>query len=217
MLLVANLAKYKIKQKTWRMTESLANGYSSESTQRELSKGYQHDRVSMVLGNICVLVLWMKVALSFEPWVNGVYNLDRAAMGYNALHVSVVMSSDPWTPGMSQCMGNPLPLYGELPIDMTSDLGGILWPLSQKQQVTTGLPPRCSAALWRSLLSCDLPFQCSGNFLPKHKVATNFGSHLTLSCWYSWDSSRWALSDEYPCARVSIVFQFFCVILYWPN
>ena len=30
------------------MTETLANGYSSESTQRELSNEYQHDRVSMV-------------------------------------------------------------------------------------------------------------------------------------------------------------------------
>ena len=30
------------------MTETLANGYSSESTQRELSNEYQLDRVSMV-------------------------------------------------------------------------------------------------------------------------------------------------------------------------
>ena len=35
-------------QKTWKMTETLANGYSYESTQQELSNEYQHDRVSMV-------------------------------------------------------------------------------------------------------------------------------------------------------------------------
>ena len=48
------------------MTEILANGYSSESTQRERSNEYQHDRVSMVIRNLCVLVLWMKVALALE-------------------------------------------------------------------------------------------------------------------------------------------------------
>ena len=48
------------------MTETLANGYSYESTQRELSNEYQHDRVSMVFENICVLVLWMKVASALE-------------------------------------------------------------------------------------------------------------------------------------------------------
>ena len=31
----------------------------------------------------------------------------------------------------------------------------------------------------------------------------------TLSCWYSLDSSRWVLSDEYPYARVSVIFQVF--------
>ena len=32
-------------QKIWKMTETLAHGYSSESAQRELSNEYQHDRV----------------------------------------------------------------------------------------------------------------------------------------------------------------------------
>ena len=32
---------------------------------------------------------------------------------------------------------------------------------------------------------------------------------LTLSCWYSLGSSHWALLDEYPCARVSVIFQLF--------
>ena len=31
----------------------------------------------------------------------------------------------------------------------------------------------------------------------------------TLPCWYSLDSSRWVLSDEYPCTRVLIIFQVF--------
>ena len=48
MLLVANLDNTKRLQKTWKMTETLANGYSYESTQRELSNEYQHDRASMV-------------------------------------------------------------------------------------------------------------------------------------------------------------------------
>ena len=53
-------------QKTWKITETLANGYSSESTQRELSNEYQHDRVFMIFTNICVFVLWTKVASALE-------------------------------------------------------------------------------------------------------------------------------------------------------
>ena len=34
----------------------------------------------------------------------------------------------------------------------------------------------------------------------------DFQNHLlTPSCWYSLESSRWVLSDKYPCARVSII------------
>ena len=51
-------------QKSCKMTETLAYGYSSESTQLELSNEYQHDRVKMVFKNICVLVLWTKVPAS---------------------------------------------------------------------------------------------------------------------------------------------------------
>ena len=39
------------------MTETLAHGYSSESTQRELCNEYQRDRVQMVFKNICVIML----------------------------------------------------------------------------------------------------------------------------------------------------------------
>ena len=48
------------------MTETLENGYSSESTQQDLSNEYQHDRVQMVFKNICILVLWTKVATALE-------------------------------------------------------------------------------------------------------------------------------------------------------
>ena len=43
------------------MNETMAHGYSSESTQSELSNEYQHDRVKLVFKNTCVLVLWTKV------------------------------------------------------------------------------------------------------------------------------------------------------------
>ena len=42
---IQNDAKY------LKMTETLANGYSSESTQRELSNEYLHDRVKMFFQN----------------------------------------------------------------------------------------------------------------------------------------------------------------------
>ena len=48
------------------MIETMANGYSSESSQRELSNEYQHVRVSMIFKNLCILVLWTKVALALE-------------------------------------------------------------------------------------------------------------------------------------------------------
>ena len=44
----------------------MPNGYSSESTRRVLSNEYQHDRVSMVFKDFCVLVLRMKVASALE-------------------------------------------------------------------------------------------------------------------------------------------------------
>ena len=52
------------------MIETLACGYSSESTQRELSNEYQHDRVQMVFKNHCVLVLWMKVASALGGYLS---------------------------------------------------------------------------------------------------------------------------------------------------
>ena len=75
MLQVANLANTKgcknLKrlQNPWHMgthnmidnpskrTEAVAHGFSSESTRRELSDEYQHDRVEMVFENLCMLLL----------------------------------------------------------------------------------------------------------------------------------------------------------------
>ena len=48
------------------MTETLANGCSSESTQRELSNEYQHDRVLTFFNFLCILVLRAKVASALE-------------------------------------------------------------------------------------------------------------------------------------------------------
>ena len=48
------------------MIETVANGYSSESTQQELSNEYQHVRVWMFFKNLCVIVLWMKVASALK-------------------------------------------------------------------------------------------------------------------------------------------------------
>ena len=53
-------------QKPRKMTETLANGYSSESTQRELSNEYQHHRVKMIFIIFCFFVRWTKVALALE-------------------------------------------------------------------------------------------------------------------------------------------------------
>ena len=48
------------------MTETLACGYSYESTQQQLSNEYKRDRVKMVFKNLCVLVLWMKEVSALE-------------------------------------------------------------------------------------------------------------------------------------------------------
>ena len=53
-------------QKSQKMTEILSSGYSFESTPQELSIEYQHDRVWMVIRNLCILVLWMKETAALE-------------------------------------------------------------------------------------------------------------------------------------------------------
>ena len=64
------------------MPETMANGYSSESTQRELSNEYQHDRVQMVIKN---LVLWTKVASALE----GLKAAGCAATTERVLNISI--------------------------------------------------------------------------------------------------------------------------------
>ena len=59
-------SQYKMMQKNWKMVETLANGYSSESTRRELSNEYQHDQVQMFFKNLNILVLWTKVTSELE-------------------------------------------------------------------------------------------------------------------------------------------------------
>ena len=59
------------------MTETLANGYSYESTQRELSNEYQHDRVSMVFKNISVPVRWTKVASALEGLIGQLLEVEE--------------------------------------------------------------------------------------------------------------------------------------------
>ena len=48
------------------MTETLANGYSSESTPRELSNEYQYDRVSMIFKDFCLFGLSTNVGSALE-------------------------------------------------------------------------------------------------------------------------------------------------------
>ena len=50
----------------------LMGGYSSESgesTRRELSSEYQHDRVLMVFKTLCIFMLWTKITLALEGLV----------------------------------------------------------------------------------------------------------------------------------------------------
>ena len=61
------------------------------------------------------------------------------------------------------------------------------------------------------------PFNAVATFVQSTKTQTLLKNAETLSCWYPLDSSHEVLSDEYPFARVSIIFQFFCIILYLPN
>ena len=60
--------QYKMMQKPEKNTESLAHGYSSESTciPLELSNEYQHERVWMSFKNRCIFMPWTKVASALE-------------------------------------------------------------------------------------------------------------------------------------------------------
>ena len=66
--------------KTRKMTETLAHGYSSESTQQELSIEYQHDMVEMNTKKFCILEFWTKVALALEG-LRGVFSYRGDQVG----------------------------------------------------------------------------------------------------------------------------------------
>ena len=70
------------------MTETLAHGYSSESTQRELSNEYQYDRVYMVFQDLCVLVLWTRVAIALE----GLIELNVTGTSNEKKQISLVIA-----------------------------------------------------------------------------------------------------------------------------
>ena len=68
------------------MSETLAHGYSSGSTQRVvLSNEYQHDRVGIIFKNPCALMLWMEVALS----------IGRVKMYVNVEHCDTITYFQP--------------------------------------------------------------------------------------------------------------------------
>ena len=79
-------------QKSLKITEALAHGYSSESTQRELSNEYQHDRVQIVIKNLCILVLWMRVTLALKEGLSSQQKLPKpkslatVSIGSQAVH-----------------------------------------------------------------------------------------------------------------------------------
>ena len=82
MLLMAKLVNTKLCKNPEKPLKPLANGYSSESAQQELSNEYQHDRVLMVLKHLCILVLLAKVATALEG-LRG--NLSNKALGISGL------------------------------------------------------------------------------------------------------------------------------------
>ena len=63
------------------MIETMANEYSSESTLRELSNEYQHDRVSMIFKDFCVLVLSTNIGSALEGLIHEAGN-THAFLGW---------------------------------------------------------------------------------------------------------------------------------------
>ena len=54
-------------------------------------------------------------------------------------------------------------------------------------------------------------------FIQSTRMQIFLNTIQALSCKYSLESSCRVLLDEYLFARVSVIFQVFCIILYWPN
>ena len=53
-------------EKSSKMIETLANGYSYDSARQELSNEYQHDRVKMIFTIFCFFVHWTEVTSASE-------------------------------------------------------------------------------------------------------------------------------------------------------
>ena len=53
------------------------------------------------------------------------------------------------------------------------------------------------------------PYNAEATFIQSTRMQTFLITILTLSCWYSLESSRRVLLYEYPFARVSVIFSFF--------
>ena len=71
-------------QNTWKMTETLAHGLSSENTLQELSNEY-HDRVQMFFKNLYILALWTKVASVLEGLNSWEYLTGFPSLPYNVI------------------------------------------------------------------------------------------------------------------------------------
>ena len=61
------------------------------------------------------------------------------------------------------------------------------------------------------------PFNAEASFVQSTRTQRSLKTLLTLSSWYSLNSSRQVISDEYPFARCSVIFQVFYNFLYRPN
>ena len=60
---------------------------------------------------------------------------------------------------------------------------------------------------WREYLKCNLnPPNAENTFVQSTRMQDSWKNIETLSSWYSFESSRRVLSDEYPFARVSVIF-----------
>ena len=70
-----------MQKKTPKIIETWSNGYSSKSTQPELSYEYQQDRVWMVFRN---LVIWRKVAVALEGLTTMWQTLESKLNPFNA-------------------------------------------------------------------------------------------------------------------------------------
>ena len=58
-----------MREKKLKITQSLANGYSFNSTRQELSYEYQHDSVLHGFQNVCVIVPLAKVASASQGFI----------------------------------------------------------------------------------------------------------------------------------------------------